>query len=421
MSKQRLIVMCVDALFTTDLADVCRMEGFREILEDAAIYENIECIYPTLTYPCHATIMTGCWPDRHGISHNEKLSPAENNREWYWGYGNLKEKTIFDYARERGLTTAALEWPVTAGGPIDYLLPEIWSYDPEDTQMREAILGGASEGAREIYEKNRHMLCWKENPRFDAFNVRCAVDMIHKYKPEVIFMHQSNLDHVRHVHGLHAPQVQEALRLHGHWIQEIADALKEEGLFEDTAFVILGDHGHLQVDYNICPNVLLKQEGLLETDEQGTVRSWDAYVQSAGISAQLFVKHEKDLGTVEDILKRLAEMGFVREIFTREQVKELYHLDGEFAFVAEAAANYAFGNAACGELIVGTDRSDYKFSVATHGHLPFRGEKPCFIVRAKDVPKGVYEGGRLVDEGPTMMKLLGLQEMAGEMEGRALY
>ena len=70
---------------------------------------------------------------------------------------------------------------------------------------------------------------------------------------------------------------------------------------------------------------------------------------------------------------------------------------------------------------MGTDRSDYKFSVATHGHLPFRGEKPCFIVRAKDVPKGVYEGGRLVDEGPTMMKLLGLQEMAGEMEGRALY
>ena len=49
MSKQRLIVMCVDALFTTDLADVCRMEGFREILEDAAVYENIECIYPTLT------------------------------------------------------------------------------------------------------------------------------------------------------------------------------------------------------------------------------------------------------------------------------------------------------------------------------------------------------------------------------------
>lgn len=106
----RRVVMCVDALFTTDLEDVAGMEGFRTIMEHAAIYKNIDCIYPTLTYPCHATIMSGCWPERHGICHNEKLDPGTNNCEWYWNYRDLTVKTIFDYAKENHLTTAAVQW-----------------------------------------------------------------------------------------------------------------------------------------------------------------------------------------------------------------------------------------------------------------------------------------------------------------------
>ena len=47
---------------------------------------------------------------------------------------------------------------------------------------------------------------WKENPRFDSFQVQCAVDIIHQYKPDVLFIPKSHLDHTRHVYGLHAPR-----------------------------------------------------------------------------------------------------------------------------------------------------------------------------------------------------------------------
>ncbi len=40
-------------------------------MEHASWITDIECIYPTLTHPCHATIATGCWPDRTGITNNE--------------------------------------------------------------------------------------------------------------------------------------------------------------------------------------------------------------------------------------------------------------------------------------------------------------------------------------------------------------
>lgn len=417
MSK--LVVLCVDALFTTDLADTRHLPGFRKFLEHGAIYKDISCIYPTLTYPCHATIMTGCWPERHGITHNEKLDPATNNAAWYWEYDNLRVKTVFDYARAYGLSTAAVEWPVTAGGPIDYLIPEIWSLD-KHTDPDDVFLPAISDEVKDIYLKYKSMLNWKENPEFDEFNVTCAEEIIRRHHPDVLFMHQSSLDHARHVYGAHAPQVQEALRLHDGWIQRILRTLEEEGELEEATLILLGDHGQLQVDYNICANVLLKEAGFLEADENGTVSQWRAYFQSCGLSAHVFVKSPQDYAPVRAILEQLHTKGYVQEIFTREEVLEQYHLDGDFAFVVEASPNYAFGNTANGQLIMGTDRSDYKFSVATHGHLPFRGEKPCFIVCGPQIEPGVHYGARLIDEAPTMLSLLGIPFDATSIDGEAL-
>ena len=99
-----LFVMSVDALFTENLADARHLPGFSEILPRAAVYENVRCVYPTLTYVCHASIMSGCWPDRHGVPHNQKLDPATDDRDWYWDYASLRVPTVFDWAKRAGLT-----------------------------------------------------------------------------------------------------------------------------------------------------------------------------------------------------------------------------------------------------------------------------------------------------------------------------
>ena len=56
------------------------------------------------------------------------------------------------------------------------------------------------------------------------------------------------------------------------------------------------------------------------------------------------------------LLGDLKDLGYVRDIFTKEEVKEKFHLDGEFSYMIEAAPNYAFGNAACGDLLAGRIR-----------------------------------------------------------------
>lgn len=64
----RTLVVSIDALITADIPVLKQLPNLGRVMEHASWITDIECIYPTLTYPCHATIATGCWPDRTGIN-----------------------------------------------------------------------------------------------------------------------------------------------------------------------------------------------------------------------------------------------------------------------------------------------------------------------------------------------------------------
>ena len=425
-----LFVMSVDALFTDNLPDVRKLPGFAEILDRAAIFENVYCVYPTLTYVCHASIMSGCWPDRHGVPHNQILDPAVEDRNWYWDYSHLKVPTVFDWARRAGLSTAAVGWPVTAGsGVIDACVPEVWEADPAVAGSAE-LLGPALDGiysrgcspyGYELYQRHRELLNNNHTPELDEFDTACNEDIIRELKPNVHFTHQAMLDHARHEHGVLAPEAQGALRLHDGWLQRCIAAMKEAGTYDDTVFVILGDHGHVRIDYKLSPNVLLARAGLLDVDEAGHVTGWRAYMQSAGVSGQLFVRDDAALAAAREALRPLVDEGLVTDVFTRDEARERFHEDGAFALMVEAAPNYGIGGDCVGELVTPAGSDDYKYAVSTHGHLPFRGQKPPFVVAGPGVVPGRYAGARLVDEAPTMMALAGIPFDADAVDGEDLF
>ena len=77
--------------------------------------------------------------------------------------------------------------------------------------------------------------------------------------------------------------------------------------------------------------------------------------------------------------------------------------------VPSTATSVSFGKNLTGDLIESVDNSDYKFSVATHGHLPTKGDQPPFILSGPDIKMGVQiQGAKLVDEAPTIMKIYGI-------------
>ena len=109
----------------------------------------------------------------------------------------------------------------------------------------------------------------------------------------------------------------------------------------------------------------------------------------------------------------------VESVFTKEEVEREQHLTGDFDYILEGKDSTSFGAACTGELIVKPDNSDYKFSVASHGHLPHKGPQPVFMIAGPDVKKKVViPRQRIIDEAPTFAKILGFT--MPQAKGRAI-
>src|SRR5574337_1016038 len=105
-----------------------KVPNLRELVESGASADAVESVYPSTTYPAHATLVTGVAPRAHGIySHLTSLDPTEAVRPWHWFAQALDVPALWTVARVEGLKTAAVTWPVSAGAPIHYNLPEIWN------------------------------------------------------------------------------------------------------------------------------------------------------------------------------------------------------------------------------------------------------------------------------------------------------
>ena len=74
--RKKLIVLSIDSLFDEDMELLKTLPNFKKILEQGSYVKGgMRSVYPSFTYPAHASIITGTWPMYHGIFHNEN---------WMW-------------------------------------------------------------------------------------------------------------------------------------------------------------------------------------------------------------------------------------------------------------------------------------------------------------------------------------------------
>ena len=97
-----------DCLSAQDIRKLKELPNFKELLERAAICDNVETIYPSVTYPSHASIVTGNYPNQHGVPTNTWLQPGRESSDWYWARRYIQGTTLYDEAKKVDMTTAAL-------------------------------------------------------------------------------------------------------------------------------------------------------------------------------------------------------------------------------------------------------------------------------------------------------------------------
>ena len=121
-----------------------------------------------------------------------------------------------------------------------------------------------------------------------------AAWIIRKYQPHVTLLHIFDTDSAQHTYGPGSPEALAAIEAADSHVQQVLTAVASAGLAERTDVVIVSDHGFLPLSQQLQPNNAFKREGLVDVDEAGKIRRWDAYYYGAGGSGFVVLRNPDD-------------------------------------------------------------------------------------------------------------------------------
>ena len=238
--------------------------------------------YPSLTFPNHYTLVTGLYPEHHGIVANSFYDPdrkqtysmrdakAVTDGSWYGGV------PLWSLAERQGMRSACFFWPGSeaeiAGERPSYYLH--FDNKVDDNKRIDQVIA------------------WLKMP----------VDQ----RPHFITLYYSDVDHAGHEHGPNSPQVAEAVK----HVDDLIGRLEKEldGLHMPIDLIVVADHGMERV--------------------QGDWITLDKYVPLDGfptVGSLLYPPTEADTVRIYKKL-RAADAGFL--VYRRAQVPAELHYNG---------------------------------------------------------------------------------------------
>jgi predicted AlkP superfamily pyrophosphatase or phosphodiesterase len=174
--------------------------------------------FPALTFPNHYTIVTGLYPEHHGIVANVMIDPAiperftmssRTSRDAVWWGG----EPIWVTAIRQGRRAATMFWPgseVAVGG----VRPTYWkpfdSKVPSDARTAQALE-------------------WLALPE--------------ERRPSVVTLYQEAVDHAGHDFGPDSPELAAAAAELDRTLGTLLGGIERLGLTERTTVVLVSDHG----------------------------------------------------------------------------------------------------------------------------------------------------------------------------------
>ena len=120
--KRRLLLISFDAMIGKDIEILKKLPTFSPILEKASIVKSVETVYPSMTYTAHASIVSGTYPQKHGVITNEVFTPLVKNAPWYERRDQNKAQILPELANENGHTVFMNSWPTLIGVDVAYVV-----------------------------------------------------------------------------------------------------------------------------------------------------------------------------------------------------------------------------------------------------------------------------------------------------------
>lgn len=410
---RHVIIISVDGLMPEAYLQAekhgLKIPTLREIVSKGAVSDGAQSVFPTLTYPAHTSIATGTNPGTHGIAGNELFDPENTNqRGWLWYAEDIRAPTLWDAARERGLRTALVAWPVTVGARATSLLPEYWrAGNAEDVKLLRAL---ATPGLIDTVARRFPTFLDGLTPPSlkDSALTDVAVHAIETLRPHLLMLHIFEVDHFQHAQGPFSNEAKAAIENADAQITRVIAAAKKAGIWQHTALVVASDHGFARFEQRFRPGVYFAQQGLVTLDERSRVVAWKAALLTAHGIAYVYLKDPNDERTRQQVLDLLEPMRGK----AGSGINHIYSADEIRAFGGDPQAALAF-SAEPGYDMVGGYSGDVFFppgSVAGHGYDPRDAAmRASLLLYGPAIAPGKLEGARLIDIAPTAAHWLGLK------------
>lgn len=255
--------------------------------------------FPSVTFPNHYTMVTGLYPEAHGIVGNTFWDP-EDEQEFYYTHPqqSLQEKwwggePVWLTAELQGIKTAVHMWPGSEAAIGDVPTSYVDKYNGRETL------------ARKISRIFQFLdLPGPDSPLATAENPR----------PQLIAAYVPNVDADGHRFGPNSTEIRQTIRNVDEMLGEIFRGLQERNLTNIVNVIVVSDHGMATTS----TDRVVQLEDLLDLEDIAHTDGWPLY----GIRPKDPAKLESMYRQLKDRTKDMPHL----QVYLRDKdMPERYH------------------------------------------------------------------------------------------------
>lgn len=385
--------------------------------------KGIKSVFPSFTYACHQSMITGTYPDTHGTYNNIIFDPEGAHKgAWHW-FVSETVPTLWKLAKDNGYCSATVAFPTSAGAQGDYVIPEFWW---DGTELDSRFIAGLSHPQGLVHEMEKDLGSFPSGLDLtlegDRKRKACTSWLLNKKlrtelnsKPFFLSTYFASYDEMAHVHGVYSKEAMETLQqidtLLGELINETLDVTSG-----NVIICVVSDHGTIDNKFCINPNVLLHKAGLITLDDNQKLYEWKAWSQRAGGTCEIRLKDPSDDKTSSIVASLLGDLcsdeeSGIFEVLTGEQARINRKGFSKADFVLIAEKGYEIRDNIIGDYLT-TDLAQK----AQHGYNEdFEEMRASFYIAGNGIPHGHDIGSaNLIDIAPTLAKIMGFQMPSSE-------
>ena len=326
--EQPLILISMDG-FRWDYFDKTETPNFDELISGGSKAAALIPSFPTKTFPNHITIVTGRYPENHGIVAN-RMYDDFFDEYYYIGEGSkpvvdgkwYEAEPIWVTAEKQGKQTMTMFWPASEAEIMGIRPTEYFVYD----------------GSISHDDRINQILKWVDYPE--------------NKRPKFISTYFSHTDDYGHQYGPDSDEVLQAIVEMDRTIGRLIFGLKTRGLFDKVNILLVSDHGMAKTS----PDSIIFLDDLIDMD---LIKIIDGTPVAA----------IQPLGDLDSIYNILKNSNSAMDVYKKGEIPERLHYNNHRRIQPLTLSAKEHWSISTNDYFIEDDHAQ-RFSGATHGYDP---------------------------------------------------